>query len=88
MRRVWGILFLVCMFAGGVSLVGATAELELPDRAEAKFAFDAKGKKLSGSVEGLELKEAMAKLAAVTGWKVFVDPAAERRVKIIGGLEL
>ncbi len=55
------------------------AELAIP-AAEPVLRWNAKEQRFSAAIESLPLKAAMAKISAATGWKVFIDPAAEQNV--------
>lgn len=57
----------------------ASAELELP-KDDLFLGFNARERKFTVAIESAPLKKVMAKLGAATGWKVFVDPAAQYNV--------
>ena len=42
--------------------------------------FNAKDRKFTAAIESEPLKKVMAKLGAATGWKIYVDPAAQHTV--------
>jgi hypothetical protein len=80
MRRIAAIVLLILTATAGVCPRAAVKDLELPVASDGKISFDAQKKQVSAAVEDLSLKEAMAKFSGATGWKVFLDPAAERTV--------
>ena len=80
MHRIAAI-FLFCVIAmSAVPSRAALKELQLPVNEEGKISWDAKKKRMSAVMENISLKDAMAKFSGATGWKVFLDPAADHTV--------
>jgi len=60
---------------------GDAAELQLQIPApEPAMRWDRKAQTFSAAIDSLSLKATMAKISALTGWKVYVDPSAEQNV--------
>jgi thermitase len=76
MRRI-AVMFGLLLAAAHI--FGAAAELELP-KDDVFLGFNAKERKFTAAIDSAPLKKVMAKLGAATGWKVFVDPAAQYNV--------
>jgi len=54
-------------------------DLEIPG-AEPFLKWDAKERRFSGAIDGAPVKKVAAKIGATTGWKVYLDPAADQHV--------
>src|SRR5687767_6237469 len=76
MRRLAIILGL---FVAMARAWGADADFELSSK-DGFLGFNAKDRKFTAAIESAPLKKVMAKLGAATGWKVFIDPAAQHTV--------
>ncbi|MGZ5546140.1 MAG: S8 family peptidase, partial [Limisphaerales bacterium] len=76
MRRLlvfFGIAWAVAQF------VCAAADLELPAN-DVFLGFNSKDRKFTAAIDSAPLKKVMAKIGAATGWKVYIDPAAQHTV--------
>jgi len=80
MRRFAAIYLSLVVSLAGVLSRAAVKELELPISSGGKISWDAKKKQMSASMEDVSLQDAMAKFSGATGWKVFLDPAADHTV--------
>jgi hypothetical protein len=86
MRRIVAVIGLLGTLAVQplLSLTGfcATTELHLPVEPEAKLRWNPEARRMSASIESAPLRETMAKLGGVTGWRILLDPTAERNVSV------
>ncbi|HUS35710.1 MAG TPA: S8 family serine peptidase [Verrucomicrobiae bacterium] len=67
------------MLLAAAQVCGATADLELP-KDGIFLGFNAKDRKFTAAIESAPVKKVMSRLGAATGWKVFIDPAAQHSV--------
>ncbi|HEY6227669.1 MAG TPA: S8 family serine peptidase [Verrucomicrobiae bacterium] len=76
MRRLSVMFGLVLAVAQGLC---AELDLDLPTN-DGFIGFNAKERRFTAAVESSPLKKVMAKLGTATGWKVYIDPGAQRTV--------
>ena len=76
MRRFAVILSIAWAVA---QFVCAGADLELPAN-DVFLGFNSKEREFTAAIESAPLKKVIAKFGAVTGWKVYLDPAAQHTV--------
>lgn len=70
---IFGLLFLAA------NSVCADLDLDLTAK-DGFLGFNVKERKFTAAIDGSGLREVMAKLGSATGWKVYIDPAAQRNV--------
>jgi thermitase len=76
MRR----LSVFCWIAWAVAqFVCAGADLELPAN-DVFLGFNSKERKFTAAIDSAPLKRVMARIGAATGWRVYIDPAAQHIV--------
>src|ERR1051325_7447247 len=75
-RRLSVMFGLVLAVAQGLC---AELDLDLPTN-DGFIGFNAKERRFTAAVESSPLKKVMAKLGTATGWKVYIDPGAQRTV--------
>jgi hypothetical protein len=76
MRR-FAVMFGLLLAAA--QIFGATADIELP-KDDIFLGFNSKERKFTAAIDSAPVKKVMSKLGAATGWKVFIDPAAQHTV--------
>jgi hypothetical protein len=71
--------------AAAIGGAAPTDDIELPaissfSAHDTSLHFNPKNRTFSAAIEGAPLKKVMAKVAAATGWKILIDPSADRTV--------
>jgi hypothetical protein len=81
MRHILSAILLVwAMATARPAALPAPAELRLPVEPAAKLRWNGEARRMSANIESASLRETMSKLGGATGWKILLDPAAERNV--------